>query len=337
MNALRKISFAAISSTDENFDWKTIAEYSRKIEQAGFSAFVIKENVPDGSYSFEPLTLVAALSILTKRIGLVATASTNDSEPYHIARRLASLDHISVGRAGWNIDTDTVADKVFNDKETNECAEEFLQVVKGLWDSYADGAVVADKQSGVYFLPNGRWSLNHKGKYFQVAGPLNVSRSPQGYPVIFHSVTNKADIAFSARNADVVLISVQSVEDAVAFRKTLNNALANTGRAIGSVQVWLEIAPVFVSEAIGSDRQYNAVHSNHWTGTAEQIANQLTEWHQSGAVDGFALQFPMNDAHTDKFIKEVLPILTHHNLFRVPKGDTLRELIGIGRPKRQTI
>lgn len=337
MNALRKISFATIASTHEKFDLKTITEYAKKIEQAGFSAFIVQENVLDGSHAFEPLTLLAALSTLTKEIGLVATASTNDSEPYHVTRRLASLDHISAGRAGWNVNTNVVADKMLTDKETNERAEEFLQVAKGLWDSYADGAVVADKQSGVYFLPNERRALNHDGKYFQVAGPLNVSRSPQGYPVIFHSVTNKADIAFSARNADVVLISVQSVEDAVAFRKSLNNALVNTGRAIGSVQVWLEIAPVFVSEAIDFDRQYNAVHTNHWMGTAEQIANQLTEWHQSGAVDGFAVQFPMNAAHTDKFINEVLPILAHRGLFRMPKGDTLRELIGIGRPKRQTI
>lgn len=312
MNTPRKMFFSAIFSTGEINDLNTLAGYVQKIEQAGFSVFLVRDDLFDLSQknAVEPLTLMAALSTFTRHMGLVPTATTNDSEPYHVARRLASLDHISSGRAGWNID-------IVDPTETAERAEEFLQIAKGLWDSYADGAVVADKKSGVYFFPDKRRPLNHNGKYFQVAGPLNVSRSPQAYPVIFYSVTSEADIDFAAKNAEVVLLSAHLIEEAPAFRESLDRAMAKAGRAEGSAQLWVEVEP------------------ENWLGSAEEIARQMMEWHHSGAVDGFALH--LDTVYIDKFIKEVLPVLTHRGVFSVPEGNTLRESLGLARPQRNTL
>jgi FMN-dependent oxidoreductase (nitrilotriacetate monooxygenase family) len=140
----------------------------------------------------EPLTLLSAIATHTTNIGLVATASTTYNEPYHIARKYASLDHISGGRAGWNIVTswsDEEARNFGRDKHLDydtryERAEEFVQVVTGLWDSWEDDALVRDKISGLYFDPEKLHVLNHKGKHFSVRGPLSSAPTPQGRPIL---------------------------------------------------------------------------------------------------------------------------------------------------------
>jgi alkanesulfonate monooxygenase len=136
---------------------------------------------------FEPLTLMSALAAVTSRIGLVMTATTSYNEPYHIARKFASLDHISAGRAGWNVVTSSNASEAFNfgrdehiaHAERYDRASEFVQVVKRLWDSYDDDAFVRDRASGRYFEPSKLHILNHKGTHFSVRGPLNVARPPR--------------------------------------------------------------------------------------------------------------------------------------------------------------
>ncbi len=161
---------------------------------------------------FEPLTLLSALSAVTEHIGLVATASTTYNEPYHIARKFASLDYLSGGRAGWNIVTSAseAEAKNFNrDQHMDhalryERAREFLQVVTGLWDSWDDDAFIRDKESGLYFDPDKLHVLNHKGKHFSVRGPLNVARPPQGYPVIVQAGASEDGQDFAAQTAEVI-------------------------------------------------------------------------------------------------------------------------------------
>ncbi|MBY5813287.1 NtaA/DmoA family FMN-dependent monooxygenase, partial [Rhizobium leguminosarum] len=160
---------------------------------------------------FEPLTLWAALSQVTKHIGFVATASTTYEDPYLLARRFASLDYISKGRAAWNVVT-TGADVSKNfsiaghpaHADRYERAEEFVDLVKGLWDSYEDDAFIRDKESGVYLDPDKVHLVDHKGKFFSVTGPLNVGRPVQGYPVIVQAGASEPGRELAARTAEMI-------------------------------------------------------------------------------------------------------------------------------------
>src|SRR6478752_710527 len=163
-------------------------------------------NVQWNSHSrFEPLTLLSALAAVTGRIGLIATASTTYNEPYHVARKFASLDHLSGGRAGWNIVTSAGADEARNfNRDTRpgheiryERASEFLDVVTKLWDSWEDDALVIDKPSGVFADPDRVHRLDHRGKYFKSKGPLTVPRSAQGHPVLLQAGQSGRGMAFA--------------------------------------------------------------------------------------------------------------------------------------------
>ena len=162
--------------------------------------------------SFDPLTLLPALAVVTERIGLVATASTTFDEPYHIARKFASLDHISGGRAGWNLVTTSNPDAALNfgldehmeHGERYRRAREFFDVVTGLWDSWADDAFIRDVESGIYFDPEKLHVLDHKGEYLSVRGPLNIARPIQGWPVIVQAGASDAGRQIAAETAEMV-------------------------------------------------------------------------------------------------------------------------------------
>ncbi len=174
---------------------------------------------------FEPLTVLAALSPMTEHLGLVATCATTYNQPYNIARILASIDHLSGGRCGWNLVTGGVRDDAlhFNlqthvvHADRYEMAEEFADVCLGLWDSFEDDAILRDKASGRYVDVAKLHALDHKGKYYSVKGPLSVSRSPQGRPVIIQAGASEPARELSARVADVVFGSQASLESAQAF------------------------------------------------------------------------------------------------------------------------
>lgn len=163
--------------------------------------------------SFEPFTLLSALAAVTSRIGLVATASTTFDEPYHVARRFASLDHLSNGRAGWNIVTTSNPDAArnFGREEQPDHAErygrarEFYDVVTGLWDSFSDDAFIRDVDSGLFFDPDKMHVLDHKGPEFSVRGPLNIARPVQGWPVIVQAGASEPGRQLAAETAEVVL------------------------------------------------------------------------------------------------------------------------------------
>ena len=188
---------------------------------------------------FEPLTLLSALAAVTEHIGLVATASTTYNEPYHIARKFASLDYLSGGRAGWNVVTSASEAEAHNfnrDKHMEhalryERAREFLQVVKGLWDSWDDDAFIRDKELGVYIDPDKIHTLNHRGKHFTVRGPLNVARPPQGYPVIVQAGASADGQDFAALTAEVIFTAQQTLEEAQTFYRGIKGQLAKYGRS----------------------------------------------------------------------------------------------------------
>ena len=186
---------------------------------------------------FEPLTLLSALAMVTKNIGLVATASTTYNEPYHVARKFASLDHISGGRAGWNVVTsvtDMEARNFNRDAAPGyvryDRAAEFVAVVRGLWDSWEDDAFVRDKASGINYDPTKLHVLNHSGPNFKVAGPLNVARTPQGAPVIVQAGASEQGRELAAATADVVYAAAQTLEAAQAYYASVKGRMAKYGR-----------------------------------------------------------------------------------------------------------
>ncbi len=186
----------------------------------------------------EPLTTLAAIAGVTDKIGLIGTASTTYTEPYNLARQFASLDHISDGRAGWNIVTSWVQgagpnfgyDQQIEHAERYERADEFVDVVSKLWDSWADDAIVDDRESGVYADLDRIRAINHKGKYHKVAGPLNVSRSPQGRPVYVQAGSSDSGRRFAARYAEAVFTAHLEKRTAIEFYSDIKTQAATFGR-----------------------------------------------------------------------------------------------------------
>lgn len=203
----------------------------------------------------EPLTLLGALSGLTEHIGLIATASTTYSEPYNLARQFASLDHLSGGRIGWNIVTSWAPSAAANFGQEQQAgidqryarANEFVEVVSKLWDSWARDAIVDDRAGGSYARPEGIRRADHRGAFFKVAGALNIPRSPQGRPVFVQAGSSTDGRAFAARYAEAIFTAHLTKESAIAFY----NDIKTQGRALGRRPDQIVILPG-ISAAIGS-------------------------------------------------------------------------------------
>ena len=235
---------------DMNFNFAHIKRAIQTLEVAKFDAFFMADhmavlNMPmdalkrsHTSTSFEPFTLLSALSQCTERIGLVATGSTTFDAPYHIARRFASLDHLSNGRAGWNIVTTSNPDAALNfgmdehmeHDERYKRAREFYDVVTGLWDSWADDAFIRDVESGVFFDPDKMHVLNHKGKYLSVRGPLNIARPVQGWPVIVQAGASDVGRQLAAETAEMVFTALPNMRAGQAFCADVKGRMKNAGR-----------------------------------------------------------------------------------------------------------
>ncbi|KRR08024.1 LLM class flavin-dependent oxidoreductase [Bradyrhizobium valentinum] len=201
---------------------------------------------------FEPITLLSALSSRTQDIGLVATATTTYYQPYHLARLFASLDHLSQGRAAWNIVTSAMdpeaqnfGDKRLPDHDTRYArASEFVEIVKGLWDTWHDDAFVRDKQTGIYADTSKLQVLNHRGNYYSVRGPLNSARPPQGYPVLVQAGASNAGIAFAAEVAEVVFTAEPSLENGKRYYAILKQKARAFGRQDDQVLIMPGIVPI---------------------------------------------------------------------------------------------
>lgn len=222
---------------DANFDFPKLKRLIQTLERGKFDAFFMADhlaflNMPVDALkrshtvtSFDPLTLLPALAAVTERIGLIATASTTYNEPYHVARKFASLDHISGGRAGWNLVTTANPDAALNfghdahmaHGERYKRAREFFDVVTGLWDGWADDALVRDVEAGIFFNPDRVRALNHEGPELKVRGPLNIARPVQGWPVIVQAGQSEAGRQIAAETAEAVFCAPGTFADGQRF------------------------------------------------------------------------------------------------------------------------
>ncbi len=259
---------------DANFNFAHLKSFARKLEAAKFDAFFMADhlavlNMPVEALrrshtvtSFEPFTLLSALAAVTDRIGLVATASTTFEQPYHIARRFASLDHISGGRAGWNIVTTANPDAALNfglddmveHDERYLRAREFFDVVTGLWDSFADDAFIRDVDSGIFFDPDRMHVLEHRGAELKVRGPLNIARPPQGWPVIVQAGQSEPGRQLAAETAEVVFCSPRDLAAGQALYADIKARLSALGRARDSLKI-MPAAFVVVADTVEEARQ----------------------------------------------------------------------------------
>jgi FMN-dependent oxidoreductase (nitrilotriacetate monooxygenase family) len=235
---------------DANFNFKHLTRFAQKLERGKFDAFFMADhlavlNMPLQALkrsatvtSFDPMTLLPALAVLTERLGLIATASTTYNEPYHVARKFASLDHISGGRAGWNVVTSGNPDEAQNfglEEHVEHAtryrrAREFFDVVTGLWDSWADDAFIRDVEAGVYFDPEKLHVLNHDGEFLKVRGPLNIARPVQGWPVIVQAGASDAGRQLAAETAEVIFGASSNIANARAFYTDVKGRMESLGR-----------------------------------------------------------------------------------------------------------
>ncbi|MFJ7640057.1 LLM class flavin-dependent oxidoreductase [Peribacillus sp. NPDC097206] len=362
---------------------------------------------------FEPFTLLSALSAVTKNIGLVGTVSTTYNEPYHVARKFASLDHLSNGRAGWNVVTSGSDSEARNfnldahplHEKRYERAEEFVNVAQKLWDSWEDEALVMDKESAQFADGSKIHAVNHKGEWFSVAGPLNISRPVQGHPVVVQAGSSEAGKELAARTAEVIFTAWQTLEEAQAFYADVKGRMAKYGRAPEDLKIMPGVFPVIgnteeeanekkqalvdlipegagvsllskmvnvdlsgypldgplpelpdLEEVNGTKSRFqllkDVANREGYTirqlyqhiagarghreikGTPIQIADQLQEWFENGAADGFNVMPPYLPGGLDDFVDQVIPELQRRNIYKTEySGSTLRENLGLHRPK----
>lgn len=263
---------------DANFNLEALISYAQKLEAGLFDAYFMADhlavlNMPMDalkrsatSTSFDPLTLLPALAMMTKHLGLIATASTTFEPPYLIARRFASLDHISGGRAGWNIVTTSNPDAAKNfghddqmdHDERYRRAREFYDVVTGLWDSWADDAFIRDTESGVFFDPEKLHVLDHRGEYFNVRGPLNIARPVQGWPLIVQAGASDAGRQLAAETAEMVFGTGRTLADAQELYGDIKTRAKAAGRNPDHIKI-LPGALVVIGDSEAEAREKRAL------------------------------------------------------------------------------
>lgn len=252
------------------FDFPHYLELARRCEAAYFDFIFLEDGVgvreadldvasrTSRAAHFEPLTLLSAIATNTTQIGVIGTVSTSYNEPYNLARTIASLDHLSAGRAGWNLVTSSTdleaqnfgltAQQLHADRYAR--AEEFVDVVKGLWQSYEQDTLVLDKASGRYYDPEKLHALNHKGQYFSVRGPLNSIQSRQGKPLIVQAGASADGLNLAARTADMVFSAAQTLEEGQHYYQSLKQQAEVFGRHRDDILVMPGIFPL-----VGKTRQ----------------------------------------------------------------------------------
>jgi FMN-dependent oxidoreductase (nitrilotriacetate monooxygenase family) len=409
---------------DANFNFKYIVRLIQKLEAGKFDAFFMADhlallNMPMNALmrsatttSFDPLTLLPALSVVTERIGLIATASTTFNDPYHIARKFASLDHISNGRSAWNLVTTSNPDAALNfgldehmeHGERYDRGREFYDVVTKLWDSWADDAFIRDVEHNVYFDPARMHVPDHRGEHFRVRGPLNIARPVQGWPVIVQAGASDAGRQVAAEIAEMVFAAGGNIDAARSYYADIKSRAQKAGRNPDHLKI-LPGALVVVADTVEEARKKRAlldslVHPDSglgslsialgvdisgydldaplpddipetnqsksgrqriidrarrenltvrqlaqiaggyggsgFTGTPQTIADEMEEWFETRACDGFNVMFPYVPGGLDDFVDRVVPELQRRGLFRTEyTGTTLRDHLGLPRPKNQ--
>jgi alkanesulfonate monooxygenase SsuD/methylene tetrahydromethanopterin reductase-like flavin-dependent oxidoreductase (luciferase family) len=298
-------------------EFSRLASFVQRAEAAKLDMVLLADSAPaadgdtvDSPIGFEATTLLAALATVTSRIGLVAAASTVAHQPYNLARRFASLDVISHGRAGWNATMAQAPPEAanfsrperFSDDEFRRRTEEYIGIVQGLWQGWDADALLFDKGNGRFHDPGKMHVLDHKGAFFSVRGPLNVARSPQDRPVLVLSGLSQADMDIAARTADVILLDGPA-EDAKARHDDLKRRVAAGGRDPDAVKLLLNVG-------------------------ADVAADALDASFRSKSCDGFNIA--MSPTAFDGFAGSVLPDLRRRGLVRQDyRGATLRSHLGL--------
>lgn len=256
---------------DASINVKFVQDLARTAEAAKFDLLFVADglyinakSIPHFLNRFEPLTLLSALALVTDKIGLVGTLSTSYSDPFTVARQFSSLDHLSDGRAGWNVVTSPLEGSARNfsrDKhpehaERYRIASEFLDVAKGLWDSWEDDAFVRDKQTGVFFDPDKLHTLNHQGQYYRVEGPLNIGRSRQGRPIVFQAGASEDGKKLAVRHADAIYTHQDDAVLASAFYADVHRQLAEQGRSGEELRIFQGITVIVGSTREDAERKY---------------------------------------------------------------------------------
>ncbi|HUZ75342.1 MAG TPA: LLM class flavin-dependent oxidoreductase [Stellaceae bacterium] len=263
---------------DANFNFAHLKRFAQTLERGRFDAFFMADhlavlNMPIDALkrsatvtSFDPLTLLPALAVVTERLGLVATASTTFNDPYHVARKFASLDHLSGGRAGWNVVTTSNPDAARNfgldehveHGERYRRAREFYDVVTGLWDSWADDAFICDVEAGVFFDPDKMHVLDHKGPHYSVRGPLNVARPIQGWPVIVQAGASEAGRQLAAETAEAVFTAQSNFAAGQRFYADVKGRMEKLGRNRDHLKI-LPAVMVVVGDSLDEARRKRAL------------------------------------------------------------------------------
>lgn len=405
---------------EDLLSFKFIKEQAKIAEQGKFDTVFLADHPSLGAYNspgfennvhvrFEPFTLLAALSSVTEKIGLVGTVSTSHNEPYNVARLFASLDQLSEGRVAWNVVTSESTKDFGNGQPLThgkryERAEEFVDVLKKLWNSWEDDALVYDQESGRATDASKVHPINHEGEWFSVQGPLSISGSQQGHSVIVQAGSSESGKELAARTAEVVFTAWQTLEEAQDFYKDLKGRLAKYGRQPDELKVMPGVFPIVgrteeeayakrqhlldlipveagvarLSAQIGFDlsgypvdgplpelpdiEEINTIKSRpqlirdlaerenltirqlyqrisggrghrEIIGTPEQIADQLQEWFENDAADGFNILPPFFPDGLNDFVDLVIPELQKRGIFRTEyEGSTLRENLGLEKP-----
>ena len=266
-------------------------DLAKKAEAAKFDAVffadgpALADNIRYASrFRLEPFTWMSALAAVTERIGFIGTASTTYSEPYNLARLFASLDHLSKGRAGWNIVTTGAPNAAQNfgleehpvHAERYARAEEFLEVVTKLWDSWEDDAFVADRESGVFADTDRIHPINHMGELFSVAGPLNTARSPQGRPVYVQAGSSEDGRAFAARWAEAIFTAHQTLESAQAFYSDVKSRASRLGRDPRQIKILPGISPYIGSTMKEAEEKHEELNSLTQPAYSLDVLRRLT-------------------------------------------------------------
>lgn len=314
-------------------------DIARIAERGKFDLFFISDGLamdtgdhPSFVNRFEPLTLLSALSTVTTHIGLGATVSTSFGEPFHVARAFASLDHLSGGRAGWNVVTSTHNKAALNFSKTSlaehdlryEIATEFVDVVRGLWDSWDDGAIVADKATGIYLDASKVRPLDHKGRFYQVKGPLNIERSPQGHPVIIQAGGSAPGQELSARSADLVFSVVNGDKaSAKAAYDSLKRRVVKHGRAPHEVPILPGVMPIIGETDEQAKEQLARLQSWLTPTNALALVSQRIGYDISGyPLDGPVPEFPEKTERGQAFSRTLLEMARREQM-------TLRDLYNV--------
>jgi len=326
---------------DANFNLKAIVGFAKKLEQGRFDAFFMADhlavlNMPMDALkrsatvtSFDPLTLLPALAMVTEHLGLIATASTTFEPAYTIARRFASLDHISGGRAAWNLVTTSNPDAALNFGMDEQMAHgdrylrarEFVDVITGLWDSWADDAFVRDVDTGVFFDPEKLHVLNHKGDYLSVRGPLNIARPIQGWPVVVQAGASEAGRQLAAETAEVIFAAQSTLAAGQEFYADIKGRMEKLGRPRDHLKV-LPGAFVVVGESADEAREKRALLDSlvHYDSGIASLSIALGHDASAFDPDGPLPEIPESNA-SKSGRERVLALAARENL-------TVRQLAG---------